>query len=304
MATTAKGRRRAPERDAPHPAARLYQCVAAAANSCQLSADPVALTAEQLRLPALLTTLGKKSSYRKIDELTKNFVFAPAKCDRKIATSSSGNERRSACRYNRSIEDTVSASTALAITFRHDPRWHRTSHTSGLADQHVQGNVVILPEAQTNDFRFCQQNPKALPTARGIRSRTIPAAYARPTVDIRTDVPRYRVWQHGQLTDEPTDIASIWRDDLVTFIIGCSFSFEQALLEGWFAASTHRAGQNVAMFRPSIATNAVGHFAGRWLFQCDRSNRLPPYARSSYLALSAGTRLTGSRGFAASDRHP
>ena len=103
------------------------------------------------------------------------------------------------------------ANAALAASVRARIRagtW--TSHTSGLADQHVQGNVVILPEAQANDFlRFCQQNPKPCP----LLAVSEPGQYLLPTlgqqVDIRTDVPRYRVWQHGQLTDEPTDIASI-----------------------------------------------------------------------------------------------
>ena len=103
------------------------------------------------------------------------------------------------------------ANSALAASVRARIRagiW--TSHTSGLADQHVQGNVVILPEAQANDFlRFCQQNPKPCP----LLAVSEPGQYLLPTlgqqVDIRTDVPRYRVWQHGQLTDEPTDIASI-----------------------------------------------------------------------------------------------
>lgn len=138
-----------------------------------------------------------------------------------------------------------------------------TSHTSGLADQHVQGNVVILPEAQANDFlRFCQQNPKPCP----LLAVAEPGQFLLPTlgdeVDIRTDVPRYRVWEHGVLTDEPTDITAIWRDDLVTFVIGCSFSFEQALLEAGLPLRHVEQGRNVAMFRSSIATNAVGPFHG------------------------------------------
>lgn len=156
------------------------------------------------------------------------------------------------------------ASAALAINVRARIRagaW--TSHTSGLADQHVQGNVVILPEAQANDFlRFCQQNPKPCP----LLAVSEPGQHLLPTlgdhVDIRTDVPRYRVWQRGQLTDEPTDITSIWRDDLVTFIIGCSFSFEQALLEAGLPLRHVEQGKNVAMFRSNIETNAVGPFYG------------------------------------------
>ena len=106
------------------------------------------------------------------------------------------------------------------------------NHTSGLTDDHVQGNVVILPHALAGDFlRYCQRNPKPCP----VLAVSQPGERQLPTlgadIDICTDVPRYRVWRDGQLVDEPSDITHLWRDDLVTFVIGCSFSFEQALME-------------------------------------------------------------------------
>ena len=138
-----------------------------------------------------------------------------------------------------------------------------TSHTSGLATAHVQGNVVILPTEVADEFlRYCQRNPKPCPVLAVAEPGEPRLPALGVDLDIRTDVPRYRVWQHGQLTDEPTDIASIWRDDLVTFIIGCSFSFEQALLEAGLPLRHIEQGKNVAMFRSSIATNAVGPFCG------------------------------------------
>ncbi len=138
-----------------------------------------------------------------------------------------------------------------------------TTHTSGLADQHVQGNVVILPDKLASDFlRFCQRNPKPCP----LLAVSEPGQFLLPTlgdqIDIRTDVPRYRVWQRGVMTDEPTDISSIWRDDLVTFIIGCSFSFEQALLEAGLSLRHVEQKKNVAMFRSNIATDPAGPFHG------------------------------------------
>ena len=136
-------------------------------------------------------------------------------------------------------------------------------HTSGLADQHVQGNVVILPQALATDFLgFCQKNPKPCP----LLAVSKPGEFLLPTlganVDIRTDVPCYRVWRDGELVDQPTDITSLWRDDLVTFVIGCSFSFEQALLEAGVPLRHIEQGKNVAMFRSNIATEAVGPFSG------------------------------------------
>src|SRR6188768_2858748 len=125
----------------------------------------------------------------------------------------------------------TSASTALqARQAIREGQW--TAHTSGLADGHVQGNLVILPKAQADAFlRYCQRNPKPCP----VLAVSEPGQASLPTlgagIDIRTDVPRYRVWRHGELVSEPTEIRDLWRDDLVAFIIGCSFSFEQALLD-------------------------------------------------------------------------
>ena len=138
-----------------------------------------------------------------------------------------------------------------------------TGHTSGVADQHVQGNVVILPQALAGDFLgFCQKNPKPCP----LLAVSEPGKFLLPTlgthVDIRTDVPRYRVWRNGELVAQPTDITALWRDDLVTFVIGCSFSFEQALLEAGLSLRHVQQGKNVAMFRSNIATGPVGPFSG------------------------------------------
>ena len=138
-----------------------------------------------------------------------------------------------------------------------------TGHTSGLADRHVQGNVVILPRALADDFlRFCQRNPKPCPLLAMSEpgDPTLPALGA--DIDIRTDVPRYRVWRHGELVDEPTDVRALWGDDLVTFVIGCSFSFEQALIEGGLPLRHVQQGRNVAMYRTSIPTHPAGPFHG------------------------------------------
>jgi len=138
-----------------------------------------------------------------------------------------------------------------------------SSHTSGMAHDHVQGNVVILPQALAEDFlRFCQRNPKPCP----LLAVSEPGDPTLPTlgrdIDIRTDVPRYRVWRHGELIDEPTDIGALWRKDLVTFVIGCSFSFEQALLEAGLAMRHIDERKNVAMYRSSLMTEPAGPFRG------------------------------------------
>ncbi len=139
---------------------------------------------------------------------------------------------------------------------------HQT-HTGGLADRHVQGNLVILPAAQAGDFlRYCQRNPKPCP----LLAVGDPGVPALPTlgadIDIRSDVPRYRVWRDGELAGEPTDIRALWRDDFVAFVLGCSFSFEQALQDEGVPLRHVEQGRNVAMFRTSIATEPAGPFAG------------------------------------------
>ncbi len=138
-----------------------------------------------------------------------------------------------------------------------------TTHTSGLADGYVQGNVVILPEALANDFlRYCQRNPKPCPLLAVSEpgNPDLPALGAN--IDIRTDVPCYRVWRKGELIDEPTDISSLWRKDLVTFVIGCSFSFEEALIEAGLPLRHIEQKRNVAMYRSNIATKGAGVFQG------------------------------------------
>lgn len=155
-----------------------------------------------------------------------------------------------------SIEKAVKARAAIR-----SGEW--TRHTSGLADGHVQGNVVILPELLANDFlRYCQRNPKPCP----LLAVSEPGEALLPSlgadIDIRTDVPRYRVWQEGVLTEQPTDIQALWRNDLVTFVIGCSFSFEEALLEAGIALRHIAQNRNVAMYRSNMATVPAGVFNG------------------------------------------
>lgn len=136
-------------------------------------------------------------------------------------------------------------------------------HTSGLAGQHVQGNLVILPASWAGEFlQYCQANPKPCP----LLAVTEPGEWSLPTlgadIDIRTDVPRYRVWRYGDLVNEPTDIRALWRDDLVSFVIGCSFSFEQALADEGVPLRHVEQGRNVAMYRSSLPTVPAGRFSG------------------------------------------
>lgn len=135
--------------------------------------------------------------------------------------------------------------------------------TAGIAPGYVQGNLAILPNALAADFmRFCHLNPKPCP----LLAAGAPGDPGLPTLaddlDIRTDLPRYRVWRNGELVDEPTDIEKYWRGDLVSFALGCSFSFEEALIENGIEMRHIACGCNVAMYRTSIPTVPAGPFHG------------------------------------------
>ena len=135
--------------------------------------------------------------------------------------------------------------------------------TSGLAPGYVQGNLVILPKDVAADFqRFCELNPKPCP----LIGTAVPGDWRIPALgedlDIRTDIPRYRVWKHGELVAEPDNLNEVWRDDLVSFIIGCSFSFEEALMADGIEIRHIACGCNVPMYRTSVATAASGAFHG------------------------------------------
>jgi len=139
-----------------------------------------------------------------------------------------------------------------------------TGVTHGFAPGYVQGNLAVLPAALAADFlRFCQLNPKPCPLI-GMSPR--PGSTAVPELgadlDIRTDLPMYRLWRHGELVGEPADITNVWREDLVAFVLGCSFSFEEALIEDGIELRHQTCGLNVPMYRTSIPCAPSGPFRG------------------------------------------
>ena len=139
-----------------------------------------------------------------------------------------------------------------------------SGNTSGLAAGFVQCNIVILPAAWANDFlRFCQLNPRPCPL---VAMSNSPGDYALPPlgdIDIRTDVPSYKLFRYGEFVEETRDISALWQSDLVTFALGCSFSFEEALLADGLEVRNVTEGVNVPMYRTSIDCNSAGPFAGK-----------------------------------------
>jgi uncharacterized protein YcsI (UPF0317 family) len=135
--------------------------------------------------------------------------------------------------------------------------------TSGHAPGHVQANMVILPKADADEFRrFCEANPQPCPILEVlVPGDPVPHRIA-PKADVRTDLPRYRVFRDGALAGEPTDIGDLWRDDLVTFLLGCSFVAEAALMKAGLLLPHIKETGFVPMFRTGLQTKPVGRFHG------------------------------------------
>src|SRR5262245_23614776 len=138
-----------------------------------------------------------------------------------------------------------------------------TGPTPGLALGFVQANLVVLPKDWAFDFLlFCQRNPKPCPILDVTEpGDTEPELVARDA-DLRTDLPAYRVWKNGDLVEEPTDVTKLWRPDLVSFVIGCSFTFENALLAAGIPVRHIEEGNNVPMYRTNIPCQPAGRFSG------------------------------------------
>jgi uncharacterized protein YcsI (UPF0317 family) len=138
-----------------------------------------------------------------------------------------------------------------------------TGATAGLAPGNVQANLVILPKALAHDFlRFAQLNPKPCPVLAVSEPGDPRLPSLADNLDIRTDLPKYRVWRAGELVEEPGEIRHVWRDDLVSFALGCSFSFEEALVEEGIELRHVTCGSNVPMYRTNVGCAPAGPFAG------------------------------------------
>lgn len=157
------------------------------------------------------------------------------------------------------MTDTTSLTAAAA---RARFRAGQVSPTSGWASGYTQANLMILPKAQAFDFLlFAQRNPKSCPVL-GVLE---PGETSGPLLadgDIRTDAPLYRVYRDGVLETETPDVTDWWQEDLVSFLIGCSFTFERALLEGGVPVAHIDQGINVPMYRTSVRCLSAGSMAG------------------------------------------
>lgn len=149
-------------------------------------------------------------------------------------------------------------------TIRMECRFGRIANpTAGLAAGYVQANLVIVPAGAADDFEtFCRQNPRPCPMLERLEAGAFEPRSSAPGADLRTDLPRYRVFREGRCVESPTSIEHVWRADLVSFLLGCSFTFEDAMLRAGLPVRHVEERRNVPMFRTNVACAPAGPFAG------------------------------------------
>lgn len=166
----------------------------------------------------------------------------------------------------RNFAMTLSTAPLLQQTYELRQSIRRKEHTgvtSGLVEGAMQGNVVILPADWANDFLlFCQKNPVSCPLigVSEVGSFAMPELGA--DIDMRHDIPEYYVYRNGEKVESRSDIEALWQDDMVAFVLGCSFSFENALSKAGLTPRNIEEGVNVSMFDTNIATTPAGRFFG------------------------------------------
>lgn len=141
-------------------------------------------------------------------------------------------------------------------------RW--TAPTVGLALGHLQANMVVVPRELAFDFMlFCHRNPKPCPLIDVTEpGSALVDAGGGATADLRTTIPRYRVWEHGRLVDEPLDATAAWREDAVAFLFGCSLTFEEALQAADVPLRHLEAGRQPPVYVTDVQCTPAGRFAG------------------------------------------
>ena len=134
--------------------------------------------------------------------------------------------------------------------------------TERLAADHVQANLVVVPSEYADELAdLCARNPVPCPLV----ARLAPGVYeprCAPGADLRTDLGRYRVWRDGELGASPRDVRAPWTDDLVAFLIGCSFTFDHALAQAGLVPRHYALERNVPMYRTRVPLAPAGRLHG------------------------------------------
>ncbi|GBG57547.1 UPF0317 protein YcsI [Sporomusaceae bacterium FL31] len=135
--------------------------------------------------------------------------------------------------------------------------------TSGMAKGFTQANLAILKKEMAFEFLlFCQRNPKPCPVLDVTEPGSPIPQLVAPQADLRTDIPKYRIYRHGELVEEVTDIVQYWEDDMVAFLLGCSFTFEHPLMNNGIPVRHIEQDCNVSMYKTNIPCIKAGRFEG------------------------------------------
>jgi uncharacterized protein YcsI (UPF0317 family) len=152
--------------------------------------------------------------------------------------------------WERKVVETTRLTTGAAVR-EACRRGELTGQTAGLARGFTQANLLVVPQDYAFEFLlFAQRNPKPCPVLEVVEAGQ------------GTDFPKYRVWRNGELVGEPNDVRDVWREDFVSFLIGCSFTFEAAMLDAGLPVRHIEMNRNVPMFRTSRQCEPAGRFSG------------------------------------------
>ncbi len=155
-----------------------------------------------------------------------------------------------------------------------------TFPTSGMAAGYAQANLVILPEEYAKDFEeFCRLNPFPCPVLEIVRGNPMTHAMGEGG-NIATDIPEYYIYRNGELTEKRRDVSDLWQEDFVGFLIGCSFSFEEALIREGIEVRHIAQGRNVPMYKTNVPTKKAGPFYGPTV--CSMRPMTPENAQKAY----------------------
>lgn len=164
--------------------------------------------------------------------------------------------------------------------------------TAGMCAGYAQANLVILPPEYAADFEeYTRLNPFPCPVLEIVKGSPLTHAMGEGA-SLVTDIPRYRVYENGVFTKELTDASAYWKEGYVGFLIGCSFSFEEALLAAGIPVRHIEQGCNVPMFKTSIATKKAGPFEGPMV--CSMRPMTPEQARRAYEITAAMPNVHGA----------
>jgi uncharacterized protein YcsI (UPF0317 family) len=163
--------------------------------------------------------------------------------------------------YEQEADDLASAHPGKIRALIRAGGWRRP--TAGLAPGYAQANLVIVPREEAAELEvFCRRNPRPCPLLEVTEPGSPHPRYLAPGADLRTDLPRYRLYRGGNLAEELTEISGRWRDDLVAFLLGCSFTFEAALMAAGVPVRHLEQGCNVPMYLTEVDCVPAGRFHG------------------------------------------